>query len=59
MRGCILIKKDNTRITVTIPKTLHKLLKKDASYEDRSVGNFAARILKQHYDFKEESEEVE
>jgi len=49
---CLLVKDDNTRITITIPKELHRLLKKDASYEDRSVGNLAARILKQYYNLE-------
>jgi len=54
-----LVKEDNTRITITIPKTLHRLLKKDANFEDRSVGNLAARILKQYYNLDEEYEEID
>jgi len=53
----LLVKDDNTRITITIPKTLHKILKKEAGYEDRSVGNIVARILKHHYNIK--SEEID
>ena len=45
----LLINENNIRITVTIPKSIHKLLKSDASYEDRSVGNLVARILKLYY----------
>jgi len=56
---CLLVKEDNTRITITIPKTLHRLLKKDANFEDRSVGNLAARILKQYYNLDEEYEEID
>lgn len=52
-----MIKDDNIRITITIPKTLHRLLKKDANYEDRSVSNLTARILKKYYNL--DSEEVE
>lgn len=52
-----LIKDDNIRITITIPKTLHRLLKKDANFEDRSVSNLTARILKKFYNL--DSEEVD
>ena len=44
-----MINDDNIRITITIPKAIHKLLKSDASYEDRSVSNLVARILKVYY----------
>ena len=52
-----LVKEDNTRITITITKKLHRLLKKDANYEDRSVGNLAARILKKFYNL--DNDEIE
>ena len=45
----IMISENNIRITITIPKSIHKLLKSDACYEDRSVGNLVSRILKQYY----------
>ena len=44
-----MVNEDNIRITITIPKTLHELLKDDADYEDRSISNLASRILKQYY----------
>ena len=53
-----MIKSENTRITITIPKSLHKLLKRDANYEDRSVGNMAARILKKYYNLNDENEDT-
>lgn len=43
------IKNDNIRITITIPKKLYDLIKSDAEYEDRTMSNFIARILKKHY----------
>jgi hypothetical protein len=52
-----LIKDDNVRITITIPKTLHRLLKKDANFEDRTVSNLSARILKKYYNL--DNEEVD
>lgn len=47
-----MINDDNIRITITIPKKLHRLLKKQANFEDRSVSNLVARILKQYYNLK-------
>jgi hypothetical protein len=44
-----LIKKDNVRITVTIPQKIHNELKNDADYEDRSVSKMAAIIIKAYY----------
>lgn len=56
-RGCCaLIKKENTRITVTISKKLYDKLAEEADYEDRSVSNMAATILKMHYKNKPKRE---
>ena len=44
-----LISQDNVRITITITKSMHELLKNDAAYEDRSVSNLVCRIIKQYY----------
>jgi len=49
-----MISDNNIRITITIPKSIHKLLKSDACYEDRSVGNLVSRILKLYYKFNVE-----
>jgi uncharacterized protein (DUF1778 family) len=49
-----LIKKENIRVTITIPRELHKLIKDDAEYEDRSVSNYILRILKDRYKIKNE-----
>lgn len=51
-----MIKDDNIRITITLPKKLHKLIQGDAEYEDRSMSNVIVRILKKHYKFKIEDE---
>jgi hypothetical protein len=47
-----MIKDDNKRISVTITKAVHEKLKKDAEYEDRSVGNMAAKIINDYYKVK-------
>lgn len=53
--GCYtVIKNENTRITVTVPKNLYKMLKEDAEYEDRSISNLALKILKDYYKLKNE-----
>ena len=51
-----LIKEENIRITITIPKKVHKKLERDAEYEDRSVSNVVARILKKYYKIKIDEE---
>ncbi|MCD3211085.1 hypothetical protein G8T71_06915 [Clostridium botulinum C/D] len=40
-----MIKRENTRIQITISKKLHKELKNLAEYEGRTVSNMAAKIL--------------
>ena len=49
-----LIKKENTRINVVIPKKIHKMLLEESEYEDRSVSNLVLKIIKEHYKIKEE-----
>ncbi|WP_080370760.1 ribbon-helix-helix domain-containing protein [Clostridium botulinum] len=44
-----MIKKENTRIQVTIPKTIHEKLKDLAEYEGRTVSNMAAKILLDYF----------
>lgn len=51
-----MIKNENKRFSVTVPKELYEKLSKDAEYEDRSVSNLAARILKQYYNMKLEDD---
>lgn len=48
-----LIKKENTRIYVTISKKLHNKLKDEAEYEGRSISNMAATIIKKYYKEKD------
>lgn len=51
--GCFaMIKKENTRITVTVPKEIHARLIEEAEYEDRSVSNLVLQIIKEHYNIK-------
>lgn len=52
-----LISKENTRIKVTISKTLLLKLKDIASYEGKSVSNLAANVLKQYVDEYKDSKE--
>lgn len=48
-----MIKKENTRIYVTISKKIHKKLKDEAEYEGRSISNMAATIIKNYYESKD------
>lgn len=52
-----MIKKENKRINVTVPKTIYDKLSEDADYEDRSVSNLVLKIIKKHYKIKNEEEE--
>lgn len=47
-----MIKKENTRITVTVPKNIHKMLIEESEYECRSVSNLVLKIIKEHYNIK-------
>lgn len=49
-----MIKKENTRITSVIPKEVYKELVAEAEYEDRSISNMVAKILKERYNIKTE-----
>lgn len=49
-----MIKQENTRITITIPKKIHKRLLKEAEYEDRSISNLVLQIIKKHYKIKDD-----
>lgn len=45
-----MINKDkNKRISVTLPKKIFWELQKEAVYEDRTLSNMAAYIIKKHY----------
>lgn len=44
-----MIKNDNTRISVTIPKTLYKIIEDDAYFQGMSVGKLATKILTEYY----------
>ncbi|MCD3202842.1 ribbon-helix-helix domain-containing protein [Clostridium botulinum] len=44
-----MIKNDNKKFSVILPKKIYELLIKEAEYEDRSVSNMAAQIIKKHY----------
>lgn len=47
-----MIKDDNTRITAVISKEVYKKLVKEAKYEDRSISNMVAKILRERYNIK-------
>lgn len=47
-----MIRDENIKITITIPKKLHNEILQEASYYNRSVSNLVCRILKKHYDFE-------
>lgn len=49
-----MIKEENTRISVTVPKELHEKLLEEAEYEDRSVSNLVLKIIKDYYKIKTE-----
>ncbi|EKQ51370.1 MULTISPECIES: hypothetical protein [unclassified Clostridium] len=49
-----MISKKNTKVTTIISKELHKKLAEEAAYEDRSVSSMIAKILKDHYNIKDE-----
>nr|WP_229241395.1 hypothetical protein [Clostridium haemolyticum] len=44
-----MIKKENTRIQITIPKKIHQALKDLAEYEGRTVSNMAAKIILDYF----------
>ncbi|WP_043920882.1 ribbon-helix-helix domain-containing protein [Clostridium botulinum] len=44
-----MIKKENTRIQVTIPKKIKQQLKDLAEYEGRTVSNMASKILLDYF----------
>lgn len=52
----LLIKDDNKRITITLPKDLYELIKEGAEYEDKSMSYVILRILKRHYKIKTDDE---
>ncbi|MGG7200789.1 hypothetical protein [Clostridium butyricum] len=49
-----MIKDENIRITITISKEIHNKIKEEADFEDRSISNMVYKILKDHYNLKEE-----
>jgi hypothetical protein len=49
-----MISNKNTKVTTVIPKEVYKKLIEEASYEDRSVSNMIAKILKDRYNVKDD-----
>ncbi len=49
-----MIKDDKKRISVTVPKELHKKLLEDAEYDGRSISNYVLKILKEYYNIQSE-----
>ena len=47
-----MIKNENTRITITLPKKTLKKLKNEAEYDGRSVSNLVLKIINEHYKIK-------
>lgn len=43
-----MIKKENVRVIITMPKELQELLKEQAEYQNRSVSNLVVTILKRY-----------
>lgn len=52
-----MIKDENTKVTIIIPKKLRKLIEADAKYEDRSISNYICLLLKKHYKMKIDDDE--
>ncbi|MBN7576041.1 hypothetical protein C1H57_12370 [Clostridium sp. 2-1] len=48
-----MISKKNTKVTTIIPKKVYEKLIEEAAYEDRTVSNMIAKILKDHYKIKD------
>lgn len=48
-----MISKKNIKVSTIIPKEVYKKISEEAAYEDRTVSNMIAKILKSHYDIKE------
>ena len=44
-----MISKKNTKVTTIISKDVYKKLAEEAAYEDRTISNMIAKILKDHY----------
>lgn len=51
-----MIKNENTRISVTLPRELHEKLLNEAEYEGRSVSNLVLKIIKSYYKFNSDDE---
>lgn len=49
-----MISKKNTKVTTIIPKKVYEKLVEEAAYEDRTVSNMIAKILKDHYKIKDD-----
>mgnify|MGYP000936399200 CR=1 FL=1 len=49
-----MIKNDNIKISTIIPKKVYDMLLDEAEYEDRSVSGMVRKIIKDHYNIKDE-----
>ena len=48
-----MISKKNIKVSAIIPKEVYKKISEEAAYEDRTLSNMIAKILKDHYNIKE------
>ncbi|AND83526.1 hypothetical protein CTDIVETGP_1410 [Clostridium tyrobutyricum DIVETGP] len=49
-----MIKKENIMIASIIPKKVYAMLVKEAEYEDRSVSGMIRKIIKDHYNIRDD-----
>ena len=52
------VKKENTRISVTMPKELYNELLRLSDIEDRSVSNMILTILKEHLNYNTKNDKI-
>ena len=46
------LKRGNTRVVISMPEELRKILEEEAEQEDRSLSNYLLQIIKQRYKIK-------
>lgn len=49
-----MIKKENVKISTVIPKKVYDMLLNEADYEDRSVSGMIRKIIKDHYNIRDD-----
>jgi len=49
-----MIKYDTKRVVSYVSQTVYDRLTKEADYEDRTISNMIAKILKEHYKIKDD-----